>query len=289
MMENKIQANNFGVDWIKVSLPFPCEIHWLRPRYDPNEFTNNDSFKVLLINSEPSPWCLPENELQQVADKFDLIIGKKEIEGINNIVVLPFGGSWTTNTYPKEFGVSNLLSMGNHGSLLPGHLLRIAASTRLISLNRDLYEIYKSKYFDDHLNKLNPQIYPYISELKIYPFETKDYIFKKTFNIAIENSSENNYFTEKLIDCFRSFTVPIYWGCTNISDYFDVQGMIVVNDIENLRELIENLSIKNYIEKMPHMINNYEKSKYFWDPLKNIKDAITKASISFNTSYDEIL
>lgn len=285
-MESKTQANNFGVDWIKVSLPFPCEIHWLRPRYSISEFKRNNYFKVLLINSEPSAWCISEEELKDVARYFDLIIGKKLISGINNIIVMPFGGSWATNTYPKEFGVSNLLSMGNHGSLLPGHLLRIAASTRLISLNTELYEIYKSKYFDDHLNKLNPQIYPYISDLQIYPFETKDHIFKKTFNIAIENSSENNYFTEKLIDCFRSFTVPIYWGCNNIGDYFDVQGMIMVNDIENLRELIENLSIQNYLEKIPHMINNYEKSKYFWDPLGNIKDAIIKASSSLNTPYD---
>jgi hypothetical protein len=281
-MENKIQANNFGVDWIKVSLPFPCEIHWLRPRYDPNEFKNNDSLKVLLINSEPSPWCLPENELLEVADKFDLIIGKKEIEGINNITVLPFGGSFVQETQAKEFGVSNLLSMGNHGSLLPGHLFRIAASMRLIGLTIDLYEVYKSKYFDDHLNKLNPQVYPFISSLKVYPFETKNQIFKKTHNIAIENNSEYNYFTEKLIDCFRTFTVPIYWGCTNIEDHFDVRGMIIISELDKIPEIIESITIKDYLDRMPFLIKNYELSKAYWNVLKNIESVIHR---NFNNIF----
>ncbi len=274
MMENKIQANNFGVDWIKVNLPFQCEIHWLRPRYDPNEFTNNDSFKVLLINSEPSPWCLQENELREVANKFDLIIGKKEIEGIKNIVVMPFGGSFVQETQAKEFGVSNLLSMGNHGSLLSGHLFRIAASMRLIGLASDIYEVYKSKYFDDHLNKLNPQVYPFISSLEIYPFETKNHIFKKTHNIAIENNSEYNYFTEKLIDCFRTFTVPIYWGCTNIEEHFDVRGMIFINDVNEMPFILRNLTIDQYLEMMPYIKENYERSKSYWDVLKNIEISI---------------
>ena len=281
-MENKIQANNFGVDWIKVNLPFPCEIHWLRPRYDPNEFTNNDSIKVLLINSEPSPWCLPENELCEVANKFDLIIGKKEIEGINNIVVMPFGGSWTTNTYPKEFGVSNLLSMGNHGSLLPGHLFRLATSARLHGLDPSFYEVYKSKYMDSHLDKINHEIRPFFASLPEYIYESKDEIYKKTFNIAIENSSEHNYFTEKLIDCFRTFTVPIYWGCTNIQEHFDTRGIIFIRNLEEIDSIVENLNMENYINMLPYLIKNYEKSKYYWDVLKNIKEIISNKIVYFS-------
>ncbi len=279
-MESKIQAENFGVDWLKVDLPFSCEIHWLRPRYLVTEFKRNNSLKILLINSEPSAWCISDEELKEVAHFFDLIIGKKNIEGINNLVIMPFGGSWAKEIQAKEYGVSNLLSMGNHGSLLSGHLFRIAASTRLIELNNDMYEVYKSKYFDDHLNKLNPQIYPFISTLEVYPFDSKDYIFKKTFNIAIENTSENNYFTEKLIDCFRTFTVPIYWGCSNISDYFNIKGVILIGDLDNLKYSIENLSIKDYLDRFPYMLENYEKSKIFWDPLANIRKLILDFSNS---------
>jgi hypothetical protein len=271
MQDILIKADNFGVDWINVNLPFPCEIHFLRPRYDPSEFKKNDSFKVLFINSEPSPWCIPEEELKYVAEKFDLIIGKKEIESIKNITVLPFGGSFVIEAQAKEFGISNLLSMGNHGSLLPGHLFRIATSMRIIGLGSDIYEVYKSKYFDDHLNKINPQIYPFIASLKVYPFETKANIFKKTHNIAIENNSEYNYFTEKLIDCFRTFTVPIYWGCTNINEHFDTRGMILINNIEEINNIIKRITLDDYLEKIPYMIKNFEQSKKYWDVLEGMR------------------
>jgi hypothetical protein len=278
MQDILIKADNLGVDWINFNLPFSCEIHFLRPRYDPSEFKNNDSFKVLLINSEPSPWCLSEDELREISAKFDLIIGKKEIQGVDNIAVMPFGGSFVKDTLPKELGLSNLLSMGAHGSLLPGHLFRIATSTRIVGLASDIYEVYKSKYFDDHLNKLNPQIYPFIASLKVYPFESKANIFKKTHNIAIENNSEYNYFTEKLIDCFRTFTIPIYWGCTNIEDHFDIRGMIIVKELEKIPEIIESITMKDYLDRMPYMIKNYELSKSYWDVLTNIANCIKSHS-----------
>ena len=46
------------------------------------------------------------------------------------------------------------------------------------------------------------------------------------FSIAIENSQQDTYFTEKLIDCFSTGTVPIYWGTRKISEYFDMRGVI---------------------------------------------------------------
>jgi hypothetical protein len=167
--------------------------------------------------------------------------------------------------------------MGAHGSLLPGHLFRIATSTRIVGLASDIYEVYKSKYFDDHLNKLNPQIYPFIASLKVYPIESKANIFKKTHNIAIENNSEYNYFTEKLIDCFRTFTIPIYWGCTNIEDHFDIRGMIIIKDLESIPTIIESITMKDYLDRMPYMIKNYELSKSYWDVLTNIKNICIKS------------
>jgi len=278
MSNMEIKANNFGVEWIKVNLPFPCEIHWLRPRYDPSEFKNNNSFKVLLINSEPSPWCMPEDELKNVADKFDLIIGKKEIQGVDNIAVMPFGGSFVQDTLPKELGLSNLLSMGTHESLLPGHIFRVALSIRLIGINSNFYQVFKSNNFDSHLYKLNPLLHPFASSLSVYPYESKNQIFRKTHNIAIENNSEFNYFTEKLIDCFRTFTIPIYWGCTNIEDHFDVRGMIIIKDLENVPEIIESITMSDYLNRMPFILKNYELSKAYWDVLNNIRIVIRESS-----------
>jgi len=38
-----------------------------------------------------------------------------------------------------------------------------------------------------------------------------------------------HYFTEKILDCFRTRTVPIYWGCTNIREHFEADGIIVLD------------------------------------------------------------
>jgi hypothetical protein len=46
------------------------------------------------------------------------------------------------------------------------------------------------------------------------------------YSIAIENTSKKDYWTEKISDCFLSFTVPIYFGATNISEYFPKESFI---------------------------------------------------------------
>jgi hypothetical protein len=42
----------------------------------------------------------------------------------------------------------------------------------------------------------------------------------------VESSSETEIFTERLIDCLVTKTIPIYWGCPNISDFFDTSYWI---------------------------------------------------------------
>ena len=71
------------------------------------------------------------------------------------------------------------------------------------------------------------------------PVEDKwDALAPYYFSIAIENTSKNDYWTEKISDCFLAYTVPIYYGCTNIEDYFPKNSYIWI-DIENPDEAIE--------------------------------------------------
>ena len=46
------------------------------------------------------------------------------------------------------------------------------------------------------------------------------------YSIAIENTSKADYWTEKISDCFLSYTVPVYFGATNISQYFPRESFI---------------------------------------------------------------
>ncbi len=49
------------------------------------------------------------------------------------------------------------------------------------------------------------------------------------YSLAIENSSGPDYWTEKVADCFLSWTVPIYFGCINLEDYFPAESFIRID------------------------------------------------------------
>jgi hypothetical protein len=40
------------------------------------------------------------------------------------------------------------------------------------------------------------------------------------YSLAFENSRQKNYFSEKALDCWLAWSMPIYWGCPNLADYF---------------------------------------------------------------------
>ncbi|RKZ53127.1 MAG: hypothetical protein DRR16_00660 [Candidatus Parabeggiatoa sp. nov. 3] len=47
--------------------------------------------------------------------------------------------------------------------------------------------------------------------------------------LAIENFSNEFYWSEKLADCFLAWCMPIYYGCTRITDYFPAEALIQID------------------------------------------------------------
>jgi hypothetical protein len=71
------------------------------------------------------------------------------------------------------------------------------------------------------------------------------------------------YFTEKIIDCFMTGTIPIYYGCPSIENFFDINGIIVFDTVDELENILYNLTEKDYNEKYESIKNNFEKAKEF--------------------------
>lgn len=69
------------------------------------------------------------------------------------------------------------------------------------------------------------------------------------FQVVIENGCQPGYFTEKLLNCLAVGTIPIYYGSKTIKDYFDIRGIISLEDYLNgkviLNEELYN-SLKEY-------------------------------------------
>lgn len=106
------------------------------------------------------------------------------------------------------------------------------------------------------------------------------------FNIACENQAMDNMFTEKLLDCFRTFTVPIYYGCTNVSKYFNPNGIIQFDSFERFREIIYSLSPETYFEMLPAMAENRELAAKYWN--QNIFQRIEHTVIENLKSYQNL-
>ena len=71
------------------------------------------------------------------------------------------------------------------------------------------------------------------------PIEDKwDGISQYKYTLAVENSNANYYWTEKISDCFLSWTMPIYYGCNNIERYFPAESMVKI-DIGNPQEALQ--------------------------------------------------
>jgi hypothetical protein len=79
------------------------------------------------------------------------------------------------------------------------------------------------------------------------------------FSVAIENNgfgmAAENYFTEKLLDCFATGTIPIYFGCSNIERFFNPEGVIKLDHTFDPAMLTPEL----YKSKIDAVKENFEK------------------------------
>ena len=83
------------------------------------------------------------------------------------------------------------------------------------------------------------------------PFDAKsEGLAPYRYSVVIENVRERNYFTEKLIDAVLCRTVPIYWGCPNISDFLDPTGMIICETDEDIRRAVQGVSESDYAHRL---------------------------------------
>lgn len=100
----------------------------------------------------------------------------------------------------------------------------------------------------------------------------KDYMY----TIVVENSKMDYYFTEKLIDALSTGTIPIYWGCPSISKFFNTDGFIIFDKVEELPEILERCTPELYESKLPAIQENFERAKEYFV----LEDWIAKNLIS---------
>ena len=219
----------------------------------------NDNFKVLIVNTEPSVLKITFEDLIPIHQFFDLIIAfDTRFKIFPNAVIEPWG-ALLANNYPrkKEFSASFVFSLGAAKMVMMG-----GYRERIHFLNKlDQIQIPMRAYRGKNVSAdVDPG-----GHLPLMDGGEKDCLFESMFSVAIENEREPNWFTEKLLDCFATFTVPIYYGCQNVSDHFDPGGIIVVENSDEMVEKINNLTVVDYWRRVEAMNNNFYKSQRYWD------------------------
>ena len=208
-------------------------------------------YKIAYINECKEIHPFIYKFISQVEDKFDFILthnrdllkrGKKYVKYIGP------GTTWIKNEDAKVYKKSKLLShIASKQNWAQGHKLRHVISKCI-----------EGKYEVDLWGSAHKA---FKKEEKYAPL--KDY----HFSITVMNANHYNYFTETLVDTFRCGTVPIFWGCKNIEDFFNTKGMLIFNTPAELKNILDNLSIKTYEQMLPYVKENFETAKLYshWD------------------------
>ena len=82
------------------------------------------------------------------------------------------------------------------------------------------------------------------------------------YSIAFENNVTSYYFTEKIMNCFASQTVPIYVGATKIGDFFNADGIIMTTAeelFENPENVLKQCTPEEYERRLPAILDNYNR------------------------------
>lgn len=206
-------------------------------------------------------WVIANKDIFQIILTWD----EKVLRNCSsNTLLQPFGHTWFKpeqyeKDHIKEFKVSHLC-----GTLLKsyGHQMRheILARAKEFEVPINFYNTIGDRHNLDDARL------------------GKETVFGNAqYGVAIENFSHRNYFTEKILDCFLMKTIPIYWGCSNIGDFFNDRGIIQFNNIDDLIYQVNTLDEHFYRNKNTQLAieENYKTALKYVDYEQNVVNTIT--------------
>lgn len=151
-----------------------------------------------------------------------------------NFLFLPSHGTWISA--PAMCGKSKIVSLiSSNKNWLAGHQHRLG----LVKRFQDSCDVFGRGIRD--FDRKEDVLCPYM------------------FNICIENASYDGYFSEKLLDCFCTGTIPIYYGDPTIGRCFDERGIIKLTDDFDINSLTKEL----YASMLPYAEINLALAKEY--------------------------
>jgi hypothetical protein len=141
----------------------------------------------------------------------------------------------------------------------------------------------------------------------INPINDKwDALSTSKYSIAYENYENEYYWTEKIIDSFLSFSMPLYFGCKSITNFFPKDSYIQIDPADKhiklfLKELLKSNTYERNIESISlsrHLIlDQYQLFPFLYQQIhalesvrgkfykENKKDCFFKGNDAFFDNY----
>jgi len=190
------------------------------------------------------------NDINLHYDQFKLILtNHPSITTLHNVNIFPPGGCWI---FDKD-----------HSLYQKSKLVSTIASDKIFTSGQSLRH--------QAIHK-NPKIDPFGPSYVHLDYKL-DALKNYKYHLCVENTKSPWYFSEKLIDCFVTGTIPIYYGCENL-DYFgfDLNGIIIVDNLNDINNVLINLDNININFKS--IQNNYYNALLYTYPENRIKDIL---------------
>lgn len=237
-MNIKLYSHYDNFTWTKT----PKLLHWNAEPYfwtcyeDEGIFLNPvkepHSFALLI---EPRVICPKAYDyVSKHWNQFEYVFTHDDIllDTLPNAKPMPFGGVW--GDFSDIHKTKNISILASQKRMCDLHIKRLELAKQLDKTGLvDCYGTWKGEYtstYDAHA--------PY------------------RFAIAIENYIDRYWFTEKICNCFANKCIPIYYGATHINEFFDMNGVIQVQSLDEIPEIIKSLDCETEYEKRLDAINN---------------------------------
>ena len=197
-------------------------------------------YKKLLLNPELA------KEYKYIFTHSERILNK-----FPNAKFIPAGGVW--------------YGLPQHGGVISDDLyLSKKKNISMVSSNKTMCDLHriridtaiqckKSGFVDTFGNFDGGAIIPIGATLQNY-----------RYSIVFENTITDYCFTEKILNCFKSMTIPIYYGASKIAEFFNADGIIFIeknNISKSIAEIIHSVDEKYYSNHISAILDNYKRVK----------------------------
>ena len=169
-------------------------------------------------------------------DQFSLLIGARGFGGrasVRTQPMIPWHFGWSHRTGEITYTYDDLRTLRYDDVVKAVDLSAVTSGKSHTSGHRDRIELLKG--VASHL--------PTTVETRLYgrdsiPVDDKaEAILPAQFHLAIENSRFADYWTEKFADAVLGWSIPIYFGASNIANYFPPRSFIDLPSVEPLASL----------------------------------------------------